>query len=82
MTRPEIGRTKQGLRQAIFLLDDTSLDVTLAMKNKHGITVSVSANCDGWPSIVRFINDFKTSIMPSQHEKEPSRDRKRAAKTR
>jgi len=49
------------------------LDVTLAMKDKHGITVSVSTNCDGWPNIVRFINDFKTNIMPSQHEKEPSR---------
>jgi hypothetical protein len=54
----------------IFMLGGIGLDVTVEMKDKEGIAVRVSTNCANWPNVVRFINDFKTNIMPSQHEKE------------
>ena len=38
------------------------MEVTLSLKGRNGLTVTVKTECGEWSDVINFIRDFKTNI--------------------
>jgi hypothetical protein len=45
------------------------LDVTLSIKRKNGVMLSVSSNCADWELVQKFLSDFENTLLKGNNGK-------------